>query len=141
MRPAASPVKVTGEVRVGHRSNKKVLTGAKPRIFFFLILGAGLSPAEGGAEPTAGSAFNKVISPSLLPRTRSDNATPLEFHDLLVRHREQFREHLPVVLAEQRRGSIRAQRSIGEARDGAGVEMRPDDGALDRDKIIAALDL
>src|ERR1700678_4043476 len=34
------------------------LTGTKSRIFF-LSLGAGLSPAEGGVEPTAGPTFNK----------------------------------------------------------------------------------
>jgi hypothetical protein len=29
----------------------------------FLILGAGVTPAQGGAEPTVGSALNKVIYP------------------------------------------------------------------------------
>src|SRR5579862_4051043 len=31
----------------------------------FRSLGAGVTPAQGGAEPTVGSAFNQVISPSL----------------------------------------------------------------------------
>ncbi len=30
----------------------------------FFSLGAGVTPAQGGAEPTVGSAFNKVIYPS-----------------------------------------------------------------------------
>jgi len=29
-----------------------------------LVLGAGVTPAQGGAEPTVGSALNKVIDPS-----------------------------------------------------------------------------
>jgi hypothetical protein len=36
-----------------------------------LTLGAGVTPAEGGVEPTAGSTFNKVIYPSLFPWLRS----------------------------------------------------------------------
>src|SRR5258708_45213 len=38
---------------------KKLLTGAEPRIFS-LVPGAGVTPAEGGVEPTAGSTFNNV---------------------------------------------------------------------------------
>src|SRR5258708_32223152 len=34
----------------------------------FLSPGAGVTPAQGGAEPTVGSALNKVIYPSLIPR-------------------------------------------------------------------------
>ena len=30
----------------------------------FFPLGAGVTPAEGGVEPTAGSTFNQVIYPS-----------------------------------------------------------------------------
>jgi len=40
--------------------------GEAPHLF--LSQGAGLSPAEGGVEPTAGFTFNNVISPSPLTR-------------------------------------------------------------------------
>jgi hypothetical protein len=46
---------------------QKVLTGTKSRIFSFLILGAGVTPAEGSVKPTAGFTFNNVISPYLIP--------------------------------------------------------------------------
>jgi hypothetical protein len=40
-----------------------------------LILGAGVTPAQGGAEPTVGSAFNQVISPS--PYAQAARKVPL----------------------------------------------------------------
>ena len=75
------------------------------------------------------------------PWTRSDDASPLELHDVFIRHPEYLAKDLPVVFAEQRRWSIGAERSIREARDGAWIEMRPDDRAIDRDEILTALDL
>jgi len=39
------------------------LTGTKSRIFV-LILGAGITPAQGSVKPTAGFTLNKVIYPS-----------------------------------------------------------------------------
>ena len=42
---------------------------------------------------------------------------------------------------EQRRGRIGAKRGLRDARDRARIEMRPDDSAIDRDEIFAALDL
>jgi hypothetical protein len=36
--------------------------------FLFLILGAGVTPAEGSVKPTAGFTLNNVISPSAVSR-------------------------------------------------------------------------
>jgi hypothetical protein len=38
-----------------------VLSSAKPRIFSFFSLGAGVTPAQGSVKPTVGFTFNKVI--------------------------------------------------------------------------------
>src|ERR1700678_3375210 len=74
--PAAAPAgllsrKITGEVSEAaaafgsdpKKTYPQLLTGAKPRIFFFLSLGAGLSPAEGSVKPIAGFTFNNVPPP------------------------------------------------------------------------------
>jgi hypothetical protein len=41
---------------------EKVLTGTQSRIFSFLMLGAGVTPAEGSVKPTAGFIFNSFLS-------------------------------------------------------------------------------
>ena len=77
----------------------------------------------------------------MLPRTRSDHAAALELRNVVIRHPEYLGEDLPVVLAQQRRRRISAQRRIRDARDGARIKMRPNDSAIYCDEILAALDL
>jgi hypothetical protein len=67
----------------GFRRNRAVLSPAPPfrcgkggteaesgAVISFQLstVGAGVTPAQGGAEPTVGSAFNRVIYPSLNSR-------------------------------------------------------------------------
>src|SRR5208283_5255095 len=47
-------------LRLGRLRPKNLLTGTKSRIFLFLSLGAGVTPAEGSVKPTAGFTFNRV---------------------------------------------------------------------------------
>src|ERR1700685_3812287 len=92
--------KVTGEVSEGaaavrttqkkesgffaslKNDTKKLLTGAKPRIFSFLNTGCRGHPCRGSAKPAEGFAFNSVAfkcaaPPRLARRDRSDRGTAL----------------------------------------------------------------
>src|SRR5208282_6854030 len=51
-------------------SPEPLLTGRSPHLF--LTLGAGVTPAQGGAEPRVGSAYNQV-PPLPLPQSSSRN--------------------------------------------------------------------
>src|ERR1019366_6982292 len=104
----------------------------------------GLAPAQESVKPTAGFTYNQVPPvrqsdssrrAAILARTRSDNANPLKFRDLAVRHPKHLCKNLPVVLAQHWRGNIGAERVVRDARDGARIKMPPDDSAIDRNEI------
>src|ERR1019366_2042490 len=104
----------------------------------------GLAPAQGSVKTTAGFTYNQVPPvrqsdssrrAAILARTRSDNANPLKFRDLAVRHPKHLCKNLPVVLAQHWRGNIGAERVVRDARDGARIKMPPDDSAIDRNEI------
>jgi hypothetical protein len=104
-----------------------------------LILGAGVTPAQGSLKPTAGFKLNKVISPS--PKERAPDWAPsrairtvFELADLRV-YRLDLRVQIDRVLAEfaaeagllvaaERRHRI--DLTVGVDPDGAGFELARD---------------
>src|SRR5579863_5861193 len=58
--------------------------------------GAGVTPAQGGAEPTVGSALNKVISPSPLRRRLDRQFRISLLRQIVVQIRAQIRLDLRI---------------------------------------------